>query len=147
VAFLKAAFGGTVTYMMKSEDGVVRHATVRIGDSLVMVSSGRERYASRPSMLHLYVEDVDAVYEQALGAGGTSLREPLDEFYGDRTAAVKDAWDNQWWIATHIEDVSEDEMERRERAFRESQSPAILYLCGDTPVRIRPYAPGTVGPR
>jgi uncharacterized glyoxalase superfamily protein PhnB len=122
IEFLKAAFDGEVTYMMQSDDGVVRHSTVRIGDSLVMVSRGTDRYESKSSMLHLYVEDVDAVYQQAISAGGTSLREPHDEFYGDRTAAVQDDWDNQWWIATHIEEVSEDEMERREREFREQSS-------------------------
>jgi PhnB protein len=64
-------------------------------------------------MLHLYLEDADAAYQRALDAGATSLREPEDQFYGDRTAGVKDDFGNQWWLATHIEDVTPEEMQRR----------------------------------
>lgn len=119
IEFIKEAFNGEVEYMMKSEDGKIRHSTVRIGDSLVMVASGTEGYKPKSCMLHLYVEDVDSVYEQAVRAGGESLREPVDEFYGDRSAGIKDDWKNQWWIATHIEDVSEEDMEKRAKEFRE----------------------------
>ena len=117
--FIETAFAGTPHYSMKSDDGVIRHATIRVGNSLLMLSKGVEIYGRMPAMLHLYVANADAVYEQALKAGGTSLREPHNEFYGDRVAAVKDEWDNQWWIATHVEDVDADEMRRREQAFRE----------------------------
>jgi uncharacterized glyoxalase superfamily protein PhnB len=118
IEFIKKAFNGNVTYMIKSDDGIVRHATVKIGDSMVMVSNGTEIYKPMPCMLHLYVEDVDTVYRQAVKAGGESIREPRDEFYGDRSSAVRDAWDNQWWIASHIEDVSDAEMKKREEEFR-----------------------------
>jgi uncharacterized glyoxalase superfamily protein PhnB len=67
-------------------------------------------------MLHLYMEDVDAVYQRAIQAGGKSLREPTDQFYGDRSGAVEDAFGNQWWIATHFEDVTPEEMDRRVKA-------------------------------
>lgn len=118
LGFIEKAFSGTTVYSMKSLDGVVRHATARIGDSNVMISSGTELYGHMPCMLHLYVHDVDALYAQAVAAGGVSLREPTNEFYGDRTAAVVDAWKNQWWMATHIEDVDPAEMQRREEKFR-----------------------------
>jgi uncharacterized glyoxalase superfamily protein PhnB len=75
-------------------------------------------------MLHLYVEDVDAVYRSALEAGGTSIREPSDQFYGDRSAGIEDRWNNQWWLATHIGDVGAQEMKRREAEFR-SREPAL----------------------
>jgi uncharacterized glyoxalase superfamily protein PhnB len=65
------------------------------------------------AMLVIYVEDCDAVYKTALAAGAESQREPEDQFYGDRTAGVRDKWGNQYYISTHIEDVSEEEMERR----------------------------------
>ena len=68
-------------------------------------------------MLHLYVPDTDALYRSALAAGATSIREPADQFYGDRSAGVRDLWGNQWWIATHMEDVSQAEMERRMAAM------------------------------
>jgi uncharacterized glyoxalase superfamily protein PhnB len=69
-----------------------------------------------PAMLYLYVEDVDATYQRALQAGATSVSEPKDQFYGDRSGAVQDSSGNQWWIGTHIEDVSEEEMLRRHKA-------------------------------
>jgi uncharacterized glyoxalase superfamily protein PhnB len=69
----------------------------------------------RPNTLYMYVADVDAMYARAMSAPGAakSLREPTDEFYGDRAAGVEDAQGNQWWFATHIEDVSQEEMEKR----------------------------------
>lgn len=117
LVFIKKAFKGHITSMMQSDDGIVRHSTIQIGDSQVMVASASETYEAMPCMLHLYVDDVDAVYEQAIKAGGASIREPLNEFYGDRSAGVKDSCGNQWWIATHIEDVSDEEMKEREENF------------------------------
>jgi uncharacterized glyoxalase superfamily protein PhnB len=64
-------------------------------------------------MLHLYVENVDAVYRRALDAGATSLREPVDQFYGDRSGGVRDLCGNHWWIGTHIKDVPLEEIARR----------------------------------
>lgn len=120
--FIEAAFGGKVASEMKSADGVVRHATICVGDSLIMASKGTELYGRHPAMLHLYVLDVDVVYAQALQHGASMLREPVNEFYGDRVAAVKDEWDNQWWIATHVEDVGGNELQDREAAFRRSHA-------------------------
>lgn len=116
--FIKKAFNGETTSIMKDPDGRVMHATARIGDSLIMSSDEMERFPAMPCMLYLYVDDVDAIYKQAIKAGGQSLREPTDEFYGDRSAGIKDAWNNQWWIATHVEDVDDEEMKRRAEQFR-----------------------------
>jgi len=116
--FIETAFAGTLNYSMKSDDGVVRHATIRVGNSLLMLSKGVDIYGRKPAMLHLYVANADAVYAQAVKAGAKSLREPHNEFYGDHVAAVQDAWDNQWWIATHVEDVEPAELTRREAEFR-----------------------------
>ncbi len=74
------------------------HAEIKIGDSIVMMGEGGEK--TFLAMLHLYMEDVDAVYQRAIQAGGKSLREPTDQFYGDRSGGVEDAFGNQWWIAT-----------------------------------------------
>ena len=68
--------------------------------------------------LLLYVTDTDATYRRALKAGATSLREPMDAFYGDRSAGVKDAFGNSWWIATHQQDISREELEKRAAAQR-----------------------------
>src|SRR5206468_1707240 len=72
------------------------------------------------SSTHLYVDDVDAAYDRALQAGGESLREPQDQFYGDRSAGIKDRFGNQWWLATHVEDVSMEEMQRRQAAMAQA---------------------------
>lgn len=115
ISFLEQTFGATQKMCMKDDDGLVRHAEVRIGDSLLMISEAADQFPANDSMMHLYVADVDATYAIALENGATSLREPQDELYGDRSAGVRDASGNQWWMATHVEDVSEEEMERRMR--------------------------------
>ena len=122
--FIEKAFGGKVNYKMDTQDGKVMHATMTIGDSIIMVSDASEHFGPNQTTLHLYVEDVDSVYQQAIKAKGESIREPVDEFYGDRSAGVKDPWGNQWWMATHIEDVDDEEMQRRAEAFEKQGAPA-----------------------
>jgi uncharacterized glyoxalase superfamily protein PhnB len=117
IDFLKQAFAAEEIQRMTRPDGSIGHAEVRIGDSRVMLGEAGGEFKPMPAMLHLYMEDADAVYQRALLAGATSLREPVDEFYGDRMAGVKDQFGNQWWIATHIEDVSPEEMVRRQEVF------------------------------
>lgn len=101
IEFLRQAFDAEESYRSTLPDGTVNHAAVRIGDSMVMMGQANEQYKAMPAMLYLYVPDVDAIYEQALRAGGTSVREVQDETYGDRVGAVADEFGNQWWIATH----------------------------------------------
>jgi uncharacterized glyoxalase superfamily protein PhnB/catechol 2,3-dioxygenase-like lactoylglutathione lyase family enzyme len=120
--FLQAAFGAVLNHSMKSDDGVTRHTTVRVGDSLLMISSGTDRYPPRPLALHLYVEDVDSLYERAIKAGARSLEAPTDQFYGDRRAGLEDGWGNYWWIATHRDDLDAETLKQRELAFRTNQS-------------------------
>ena len=111
--FLKQAFDAKEMFRSASPEGTVMHAEVRIGDSPVMMGEAMGEHKPMPSMLYLYVNDTDAWYKRALEAGATSVMEPADQFYGDRNAGVKDEWGNQWWMATHVEDVAPDELERR----------------------------------
>ena len=120
IDFMKQAFAATETFRMDGPDGSVAHAEVKIGDSMVMIGQAPADQAMQ-SMLHLYVPDTDAVYKSALAAGATSIREPADQFYGDRSAGVRDAQGNEWWMATHIEDVSQEEMERRMAAMGQAK--------------------------
>jgi len=113
IDFLKQAFGAEEILRMAQPDGTIMHAEVKIGDSGVMLSEASGENKPMPAMLHLYVEDMDGAYQRALQAGATSLREPADQFYGDRIGGVRDSFGNQWWLATHIEDVSAEEMTRR----------------------------------
>lgn len=117
IDFLRRAFEAKEIYRQNMPDGTVMHAQVRIGDSMLMMSDATSQHKPMPSMIYLYVEDVDAVYNRALKAGATSLRKPTDEFYGDRSGGVKDQFGNQWWIGTHIEDVSPEEVEKRADEF------------------------------
>ena len=111
IEFMKQAFGAQVAFRMDGPNGTVAHAEVKIGDSMLMIGEAPEGQEVR-SMLHLYMPDTDAVYKSALDAGAVSIREPADQFYGDRSGGVRDFCGNQWWIATHIEDVSMEEMQR-----------------------------------
>jgi len=122
IEFLKESFGAQEKERHMRPDGAIMHAEVRIGDSIVMMGEASDEFKAMPTSIHLYVENVDAAYKRAVQAGGTSLREPADQFYGDRSAGVQDACGNQWWIATHVEDVSPEEMQRRQEAMA-TQSP------------------------
>lgn len=111
--FIENAFDGKVTSVAKTDDAKIMHATVSIGDSTLMVSDTMEGMEIQTAMLHLYLKDVDSVFKKAVEAQATAVREPRTEFYGDRSGGVKDKWGNLWWIATHVEDVDPEEMERR----------------------------------
>jgi PhnB protein len=118
VDFMQRAFGARDAQVARTPDGVVVHADVIIGDSHVMVGQAGGSNPPFPGMIYLYVPDCDATYAQSLKAGGTSLQPVATQFYGDRHGAVNDPWGNQWWIATHVEDVGPDELERRMKTAR-----------------------------
>jgi PhnB protein len=120
IDFLKQAFNAKQNYLMKDDENKIMHATVTIGDSIIMLCDTMENAPAQSAMLYLYVDDADALYQQALKAKATSVHEPTTEFYGDRAGAVKDQWGITWWIATHVEDVEGKELERRSKeALRE----------------------------
>ena len=121
IEFLKQAFGAIETERHARPDGAIMHAEVRIGDSVVMMGEPSGPYPAMPACVYLYVSDADATYKRAIEAGATSLMEPADQFYGDRHGGVKDPSGNTWWIATHQEDVSPEEMARRAKAYAEKQ--------------------------
>jgi PhnB protein len=122
IDFLKRAFNGQVNYEMKDPQGNVRHAEVRVGDSILMIGQARDEWKPRPMTFYLYVPDVDALYKSALAAGAKSLQEVTTQFYGDRSGGVEDPQGNYWWIATHVEDVSPEEMDRRHKEAFSKQS-------------------------
>jgi PhnB protein len=105
ISFLKRAFGARELAKYASPDGVVHHAEIRVGDSVVEMGEAHGKYLPMPAMFYLYVPDCDAVYHRALAAGATSIAGLTDHPYGDRSGGVKDAFGNQWYIATHIKDV------------------------------------------
>jgi PhnB protein len=116
IDFLKRAFDSKETICHTKPDGSIGHAEVQIGNSMIMLGEASGEWKPMPSAIYLYVPNTDAVYKRALEAGATSIMQPADQFYGDRNAGVKDPCGNMWWIATHVEDVSPDEMKRRSEA-------------------------------
>jgi PhnB protein len=102
IDFLKSAFQAEEVSRHASARGVIQHATVRIGDSMIELGEAHGPYQPPPAMFYLYVENADAWYERALRAGATSIAAPADQHYGDRVAGVSDPFGNQWYMATHI---------------------------------------------
>ena len=114
IEFLKKAFGAQVVFdPLRRPDGKILHSEVKIGDSRVMLAEGTDQHKPQPAMLYHYVADIDAQYHRAVAAGGMSVKEPVDEFFGDRTATIADPAGNRWEIATHKEDVPPQELKRR----------------------------------
>jgi PhnB protein len=121
IEFLKKAFDAKSKECFTMPDGRIMHAEVQIGDSVIMMGEASEKWPAMLAGLYLYVPDTDAVYRRALQAGATSVMEPANQFYGDRNAGVKDPCGNFWWIGTHIEDVSPEEMKRRSEEYARKQ--------------------------
>jgi len=124
IDFYKRIFGATVAVRMDGPGGRVAHAELRIGDSLIMLADEHPEVGARspqtvggsPVSFLLYVEQVDAVTQRAADAGAKILRPPKDQFYGDRSATLTDPFGHQWIIATHVEDVSPEELKKRAAA-------------------------------
>jgi uncharacterized glyoxalase superfamily protein PhnB len=116
IEFMKRAFGAQLLFQMANPDGSIGHSELRVGDSMIMLSSGREQWKAMPTMIHLYVEDCDAVFAKAVEAGAEVVMPLADQFYGDRSGGVKDVAGNLWWIATHVKDVSEEDLKRHAQA-------------------------------
>lgn len=106
IKFLKAAFGAEEVEKYASPEGLVHYARLRIGDSFLELGDAHGPYQPMPTMFYLYLPDVDTWYRRAVGAGATSIQEPADQPYGDRNAGVKDPFDNVWFIATHVKDMT-----------------------------------------
>jgi uncharacterized glyoxalase superfamily protein PhnB len=122
IDFLKQAFGAELSHEpIKRPDGTIMHAQVTIGDSRVMIAEESEMAKATESSLYLYVPNVDSVYQRAMKAGGNTIMEPTDMFYGDRNGGVKDPSGNSWFIATHKEDVTPQELAKRADAFMKQQ--------------------------
>jgi PhnB protein len=125
IEFYKRAFGATEIMRITDANGKVGHAEIRMGDSPIMLSEempemgvrSPESIGGSPVTIHLYVEDVDALVNQAVAAGAKLLRPVEDQFYGDRGGKLADPYGHVWWVATHIEDVSPEEIRKRAAAM------------------------------
>ncbi|HLS27725.1 MAG TPA: VOC family protein [Opitutales bacterium] len=122
IGFMEEVLDAKRSEYMTRPDGSIMHAEVRIGDSTVMIGEACDEMGPMPGSLFLYLEDSDESFRRAVEAGATVVMEPTDMFWGDRYSCVKDRWGNQWSFATHIEDVSKEEIDRRAKAFMEKSA-------------------------
>lgn len=126
IDYLKAAFEAEELARVPNEDGTIGHAEVQIGDSVVMMFDSRPEWPATPSFLRLYVEDADAVFKQAVAAGGSVVTEVMDLFWGDRVGRVRDPYGNIWWIQARVENVDPEEMQKR--AGQQKYLEAMKYV-------------------
>ena len=124
IDFYGSVLGAKERMRMPMPGGKIGHAELELGDSLIaladefpdMGARGPRSIGGTPVTLHVYVEDVDAVFEQALQKGATALGQVEDRFYGDRSGQFEDPFGHKWDVATHVEDVAPDEMAKRAAA-------------------------------
>jgi PhnB protein len=132
IDFYKRAFGATELLRMADPQGRIAHAEVRIGDSVIMLADehpamghrGPRSLGGSSVSILLYLADVDAVFERAVRAGAKAQRPVADQFYGDRAGTLEDPFGHVWTVATHIEDVSPEELQRRAAKAMQASVPA-----------------------
>ena len=121
IDFYTEVLGATVKMRMDGPDGTIGHAELALGESIIMLADeypdtgflSPSRVGGTPVTLHAYVEDVDAVFEKALANGAKALRPVENQFYGDRSGQFEDPFGHRWNVASHVEDVSPEDMARR----------------------------------
>ena len=125
IEFYKRAFSATELFRLVAPSGEIGHAEIKIGDSPIMLADPCEEGAFRNPQslggssvgLHVYVEDVDALFVQAVDSGAKAVRPVQDQFYGDRTGTLEDPFGHVWFLATHKEDLTPEEINRRAEAL------------------------------
>ena len=126
IAYYTKAFGATELFRFPAPDGRIGHAEIKIGDSVIMVAdeypemgygySSPQTVGGSSVSIMIYVDDVDVTFKQAIAAGGKEQRAVKDQFYGDRSGTLEDPFGHVWHVATHKEDISPEEMEKRAKA-------------------------------
>jgi PhnB protein len=130
IDFYTRALGASERYRFE-HDGKIGHAEVQIGDSIVMLSDewpegghlSPQALGGTTTSLHVYVDDVDSAFRRAISAGGKEERAVQDQFYGDRSGTFLDPFGHRWNLSTHVEDVSEADLQQRMKEFTKSQQP------------------------
>ena len=121
IEYYKKSFGATELFRMPTPDGKIGHAELKIGDSPIMLSDehpdlghvGPQTLGGTSVGIMIYVDDVDTIYKRAISGGGQEIRPLQDQFYGDRSGTLKDPFGHMWTVATHVEDVAPEEMQKR----------------------------------
>ena len=124
IDYYKQVFGATELFRMAAPDGKIGHAEIKIGNSPIMLADefpemefvSPQTLGGSPIGLMIYVDDVDTMFNQALSAGATEVKPLQDQFYGDRSGTLKDPFGHVWTVATHVEDVAPEELQKRAAA-------------------------------
>ena len=124
IDYYKKVFGATELFRMAGPDGKIGHAEIKIGDSPIMLADefpemefvSPKTLGGSPVGMMIYVDDVDTMFKQAITAGGQEIKPLQNQFYGDRSGTLKDPFGHVWTVATHVEDVPPEEMEKRAKA-------------------------------
>jgi len=123
IEFISTAFDGELRVRETRPDGAIMHATMRVGDSMLMLADPTPEFGPMLSSIYLYVTDCDTVYQRALSSGGISVFPMMTLPSGQRYGGIKDPCGNIWWVATQVEDVPPDEQERRWKEFKMPEMP------------------------
>ncbi|MGW0916718.1 VOC family protein [Streptomyces sp. NPDC002784] len=111
--FIAQVFDGEELARVRTEDGLIGHGEIRVGDTVVLAFDRRPDWPPMPSLLRVFVADADAAFSRAVEAGGQVVTSLSDSAFGQRGGRVKDPFGNIWWVTSHVEDVAEDEVWRR----------------------------------
>jgi len=123
IEFAETVFNGKLKSKLDRPDGTIMHAEIAVGDSVIMAGEPMDQYGSFPASMYIYVQDCDAIYEKAIQNGAVSIMVPTDmKHAGERYGGVKDPFGNIWWIATHIEDLTPEEQEKRIQEMKSNWS-------------------------
>ncbi|MEU9115206.1 VOC family protein [Streptomyces sp. NPDC048483] len=134
--FVTQAFGGEELARVSTEDGLIGHGEIRVGDTVVLAFDRHADWPTMPSLLRVFVADADEAFSQAVAAGGHVVTPVVDDAFGRRGGRIKDPLGNIWWVVSRVEDVSEDEMWKRlqdpvyAKAMRVAQETLDVELTG-----------------
>ena len=153
LGFVSAAFGGAELARVPTQDGLIGHAEIRVGDTVVLAFDRRPDWPVLPSLLRVWVADADAAFDAAVSAGAVVVTELSDSAFGQRGGRVRDPFGNIWWVVSQIEDVPEDVMWRRlsepryADSMRTAQKTLDAELGGPTAGRSSAPVPSTERPQ
>ena len=138
--FVAQAFGGQELGRVSTEDGLIGHAEIRVGDTVVLAFDRRADWPTMPSLLRVFVADAEKAFSQAVAAGGHVVTSLADHAFGQRGGRIKDPFGNIWWVVSRVEDVSEDDLWKRLQDPAYAEAMRVAQETLDAELSGRPHA-------